>query len=569
MKNNGVASIVNSSPKTSSSSYTLPEYPFSAPPELLEGRSRHHGVVIVGGGLTGLTLACRLAQLRIPAVLVDEDNTVGVKGASSRGICYTQQSLEIFQRLGIYERIAAKGVAWQVGRTFAGNDEVFSFDLREKSQFSHSQQPPFTNIQQFYIEMYLVERIQELNRQGASIDLRWSSKVTAFEQSKDQALLGVSTPEGGYHITASHVIDASGSHTPFHAWVNASMDSKRGDDRWCIADVRFKHTPPTERHTWIEAPFNDDRAVWQHLMGDDVWRIDYQMAPDADPAYVSRDDVVRERLAKQFGEQVECELVWVGPYAYKSQCLHQLRHGRVFFLGDTAKVVSPFGARGGNTGIADADNLAWKLAAVTRQQAPSELLNSYNQERLQAAQRNVQVTNRTARYLRAPEGIERLFRRATIGLAKRHVFARHLINTGRMAEANRYTLSSICQAEGGVMVQNVALQFTAHHAGCLGDLLLWADSGLLLLVFGACSTLEQHQLRQLSQSAAVRIVQVVSHEAAQAIEHVIDKPQRLRQACGDASARWALLRPDAYVAARGKALNAGLVQSVAKALAIP
>ncbi len=569
MKNNGVASIVNSSPKTSSSSYTLPEYPFSAPPELLEGRSRHHAVVIVGGGLTGLTLACRLAQLRIPAVLLDEDNTVGVKGASSRGICYTQQSLEIFQRLGIYERIAAKGVAWQVGRTFAGNDEVFSFDLREKSQFSHSQQPPFTNIQQFYIEMYLVERIQELNRQGASIDLRWSSKVTAFEQSKDQALLGVSTPEGGYHITASHVIDASGSHTPFHAWVNASMDSKRGDDRWCIADVRFKHTPPTERHTWIEAPFNDDRAVWQHLMGDDVWRIDYQMAPDADPAYVSRDDVVRERLAKQFGEQVECELVWVGPYAYKSQCLHQLRHGRVFFLGDTAKVVSPFGARGGNTGIADADNLAWKLAAVTRQQAPFELLNSYNQERLQAAQRNVQVTNRTARYLRAPEGIERLFRRATIGLAKRHVFARHLINTGRMAEANRYTLSSICQAEGGVMVQNVALQFTAHHAGCLGDLLLWADSGLLLLVFGACSTLEQHQLRQLSQSAAVRIVQVVSHEAAQAIEHVIDKPQRLRQACGDASARWALLRPDAYVAARGKALNAGLVQSVAKALAIP
>ena len=556
-------------PDLPTNGYALPEYPFSVPPELREGKRHHHAVVIVGGGLTGLTLACRLAQLRVPAVLLDEDNTVGVKGASSRGICYTQQSLEIFQRLGIYERIAAKGIAWQVGRTFAGNDEVFSFDLREKSQFSFSQQPPFTNIQQFYIEMYLVERIQELNRQGASIDLRWSSKVTTFEQNKDCALLGVSTPEGGYQITASHVIDASGSHTPFHAWVGATMDSKRGDDRWCIADVRFQHQPPTERHTWIEAPFNDNRAVWQHLMGDDVWRIDYQMAPDADPAYVSRDDVVRERLAKQFGPNVACELVWVGPYAYKSQCLHQLRHGHVFFLGDTAKVVSPFGARGGNTGIADADNLAWKLAAVVRQQAPSELLNSYNHERLQAAQRNVQVTNRTARYLRAPEGIERLFRRATIGLAKRHVFARHLINTGRMAEANRYTLSSICQTEGGLMAQNVALQFTAHHAGCLGDLLLWADSGLLLLVFGACSTQELHQLRQLSQSAAVRIVQVVSHEAAQAVEHVIDKPQRLRQACGDASARWALLRPDAYVAARGQALNAGLVHSVAKALAIP
>lgn len=556
-------------PDLPANGYALPEYPFCEPPELRDDKRHHHAVVIVGGGLTGLTLACRLAQLRIPTVLLDEDNTVGVKGASSRGICYTQQSLEIFQRLGIYERIAAKGVAWQVGRTFAGNDEVYSFDLREKSQFSFSQQPPFTNIQQFYIEMYLVERIHELNCQGASIDLRWSSKVTAFEQTQAQALLSVSTPEGDYTITADHVIDASGSHTPFHAWVGATMDSKRGDDRWCIADVRFKDTPPTERHTWIEAPFNDNRAVWQHLMGDDVWRIDYQMAPDADPAYVSREDVVRERLAKQFGPDVECELVWVGPYAYKSQCLHSLRHGHVFFLGDTAKVVSPFGARGGNTGIADADNLAWKLAAVVRQQAPVVLLDSYHQERLQAAQRNVQVTNRTARYLRAPEGIERLFRRATIGLAKWHGFARQLINTGRMAEANRYNASSVCQAEGGFMVQNIGLKFTSQQAGCLGDLLVWADGHLLLLVFGPLSGHALKQLRQLSATGCVRVVQVLSPaQKAQALEHVTDTDGRLQHACGEANARWALLRPDAYLVARGNALNGHMVLSVAKAFAL-
>ena len=90
---------------------------------------------------------------------------------------------------------------------------------------------------------------------------------------------------------------------------------------------------------------------------------------------------------------IDCDIVWVGPYAYKSQCLHQLQHQRVFFIGDTAKVVSPFGARGGNTGIADADNLAWKLAAVMRGHAPASLLSSYGQERLQAAKRNVQVTD--------------------------------------------------------------------------------------------------------------------------------------------------------------------------------
>ena len=566
-KKNAGASNKVAKPK-SSPVYALPEYAFVPPAEIKSGEVTKHPIVIVGAGLSGMTLACKLAHLGIPAVLLDENNTVGVKGASSRGICYTQQSLEIFARLGIYERIAAKGVAWQIGRTFAGDDEVFSFDLSERSHFSSSSQPPFINIQQFYIEMYLVERIVELNKQTPLIDLRWCNKVSGFSQNEEEATLQVQTPAGNYSLQASHVIDASGSHTPFHDWVGASMDSKRGDDRWCIADVRFKHTPPTERHTWIEAPFNDNRAVWQHLMGDDVWRIDYQMAPDADPAYVSREDVVRERLAKQFGADVECDIVWVGPYAYKSQCLHRLHHGRVFFMGDTAKVVSPFGARGGNTGIADADNLAWKLASVLRGQAAPVLLSSYNQERLQAAQRNVQVTSRTARYLRAPDGMERVFRTATIGLAKEQAFAKALINTGRMAEANRYDMSDVCDADGGFMVQNAAIQYNSAQSGSLCDLLQWADGRLLLLVFGELGRKDMAKLQSLSALAAVNVVQVVHKKRAQATEHVIDPHKTLRRACHAEKAQWALLRPDAYLAAKGKALNAQLVKALATALAL-
>ena len=551
-----------------SPTYALPEYPFVAPADINSKVIQTYPVVIVGAGLSGLTLACKLAHLGIAAVVLDEDNTVGVKGASSRGICYTQQSLEIFARLGIYERIAAKGVAWQVGRTFAGEDEVFSFDLRERSQFSASSQPPFINIQQFYIEMFLVERIHELNKTTPLIDLRWNNRVSGFSQNEAAVTLQVQTPAGNYSLKASHLIDASGSHTPFHAWVGATMDSKRGDDRWCIADVRFKHQPPTERHTWIEAPFNDNRAVWQHLMGDDVWRIDYQMAPDADPAYVSREDVVRERLAKQFGADVECDIVWVGPYAYKSQCLHQLHHGRVFFIGDTAKVVSPFGARGGNTGIADADNLAWKLAAVLHGQAAPGLLASYNQERLQAAKRNVHVTNRTARYLRAPEGVERLFRSATIGLAKHHAFARSLINTGRMAEANRYDVSDVCLPEGGWMVQNAPVQFADHSSGSLADLLQWANGRMLLLVFGELSRKEITKLQSIGALASVYAVQVVSKKNADVLEHVIDTNKTLRRACQSEKAQWALIRPDAYLAAKGKKLNADLLKAISMALNI-
>ena len=155
------AAFNNACEFTQGTGYQLPEYAFVPPPELTTGTAHRHAIIIiiVGGGIAGLTLACGLARLGVKCVLLDEDNPVGVKGASSRGICYTQKSLEIFHKLGIYERIAAKGIQWSVGRTFAGTDEVYSFDLKQQGNYSLSTQPPFINIQQFYIEGYLVERI--------------------------------------------------------------------------------------------------------------------------------------------------------------------------------------------------------------------------------------------------------------------------------------------------------------------------------------------------------------------------------------------------------------------------
>ena len=543
--------------------YVLPEYPFEEPPEIRSGEVSRHPVVIVGGGLAGLTMACALAHYGVPAVVLDEDNTVGVKGASSRGICYTQKSLEIFERLGVYERIAAKGVQWSVGRTFAGNDEVYSFDLRQQSAYHLSSQPPFINIQQFYIEGFLVDRINELGH----VQLRWNNRVKAFEQNGECATLTITTPAGDYRMRADHVIDATGSRSPFRTWVGASVTAKKGDDRWCIADVRFTKHPPVERHTWVEAPFNENRAVWQHLMGDDVWRIDYQMPPDADPEYVSREDVVRERLARQFGADCEVEIVWVGPYAYRSECIDHMRHGRVFFMGDAAKVVSPFGARGGNTGVADADNLAWKLAAVIKGRAAPALLDSYHEERHEAAQQNVLVTNRTARFLRPADGMEKLFRDAALGLARQYVFARQFVNTGRMAIANPYSRSSACDTTGGLSVQNVGFHWADGSNGTVNDLLRWADGRLLLLLFGGADRQALERLRALGEAAPLRCVQVLgADDAAAAREHVRDPQGHLQGACHVFGHAWALLRPDSYVVATGESVDADLVRAIGKAL---
>jgi 3-(3-hydroxy-phenyl)propionate hydroxylase len=557
--------------------YTLPEYPFVEPPELRTGEVKRHAVAIVGGGITGLTLACALAQYGIRAVLLDEDNTVGVKGASSRGICYAQKSLEIFKRLGIYERIAARGVQWSVGRTFAGSDEVYAFDLRQQQTHSLSRQPPFINIQQFYVEGFLVEQLYSPAPEDRLVDIRWNHRVTSFEQNQDFATLRLETPAGAYTLEAEHVIDCSGSRSPFRAWCGATVTAQQGDDRWCIADVRFKNPPPVERHTWIEAPFNEGRAVWQHLMADGVWRIDYQMPPHAKPEDVSREDVVRARLKAQFKSQSgkvlddgDYEIVWVGPYAYRSECLDSLRHGRVFFAGDAAHVMSPFGARGGNSGVQDADNLAWKLAAVLQGRAAPALLDSYHHERHEAATHNVLVTNRTARFLRPADGAERLFRTAALGLAREHVFARQLVNTGRMSTPNHYTRSGACAGSGGRATQNVGFAWPGGRPGELLELLAWAQGRLLLLAFGDVSPVALARLAALSAEAGIRCVQVVGPgEKAAAVEHVIDDQGHLQATCHVFGHAWALLRPDGHVAATGESVDASLVHAVAAALGAP
>lgn len=443
--------------------YELPVYPFTRPPELQGNPVQRYPIVIVGAGPAGLTLACDLAQRGVRSVLIDDDNTVGVRGASSRGICYAQKTLEIMDRLGICERILSKGVAWSFGRTFSGDEEVYHFNLQNQSV---SQQPPFVNLQQFYIEGFLVDRIQTLDL----TDLRWCSRVSDVQPHEDHVILQVQTPEGHYAMEADYLIDATGANSPIRQQLGLETHTSRSTDRWCITDVRFKKPLPVERWTWVDAPFNHGRAVWQHLMADDVWRMDYQMSEDMDPEVISHPEVAGERIRAQLGEDVEFEFVWIGPYQYRDHLLDDFRHGQVLFIGDSAHVVSPFGARGGNTGIQDAFNLGWKLALVTQGQAPDALLDSYSAERQPAAAENLRVTSRSARFLAPRSAAEHVLRQAVLKLARRHAFARPLVNTGRMSVANDYPPSAWLP-QGARSVQNLTTHDANGQAHRLMDLI--------------------------------------------------------------------------------------------------
>ena len=452
--------------------YALPIFPSRRAPEQ-DGAAIRHPVAVIGGGLAGLTAAAELATRGIAVVLLDDDNTVGVRGASSRGICYAQRSLEIFQRLGIYDRIAAKGVTWSVGRVLLDDEELYAFDL---ARGAASCQPPFINIQQFYIEWFLVDRLAEL----PLADLRWMHKATGARDGGDHVKLDVQTAEGAYVLEAAWVIDASGLASAVRGALGVQTHAHPAEDRWCISDVRFKNPVPPERWTWVSAPFNEGRAVWQHQMADGVWRIDYQMAPDAAPEDVASEAVAMARLRAHLGAETEIELVWVGPWGYRTQLLDDFRRGRVFFAGDAAHVFSPFGARGGNSGIQDAENIAWKLAAVLQGQAGGALLDSYSAERRAAAAFNIMTTERSARFLAPRSAFERALRDATLDLAQHHEFARRVVNMGRMSAAFVYADSPLT-TDGGHALPNVALTWPDGRAGRLIDLL---RSGRMLVLIG-------------------------------------------------------------------------------------
>ena len=501
--------------------YQLPSWPFVAPPDLGAGEPIRYPVVIAGGGLAGLTLACDLALRGVRAVVLDEDDTVGVKGASSRGICYAQKSLEIFDRLGVYERIRAKGITWSVGRTFSGADEIFSFNLKDES---FSEQPPFINLQQFYLEWFLVDRILEIG----GTDLRWKSRVVAVENEAEVARVEVETPAGRYTLEAEWFIDATGANSRIRQAMGLEINASHSTDRWCISDVRFTQPVAGERWTWIDAPFNEGRGVWQHLMADDVWRLDYQMAEGADPETISRPEVVGARLREQFGPGVEFKFVWIGPYQYRDHLLENFRVGRTLFVGDAAHVVSPFGARGGNNGIQDSGNLGWKLALALSGAAGEALIDSYHDERHAAAIENLVVTQRTSRFLAPRSAAEHRMRRAVTALARRHEFARRLANTGRMAQANAYPPSP-CAADGARSVQNVAFDGTTVMR-CLAD-----GTRFLCLAIGAdAATLARLQPLARRWPVAWR---------------AIGAEGPLAMHLGVAAGSTVLVRPDAYVAA--------------------
>jgi 3-(3-hydroxy-phenyl)propionate hydroxylase len=401
-------------------------YDYQRSPDQDAGRNAgtvaRHPVVVVGAGPVGLATGIDLAQRGVPVVLLDDADRIG---EGSRGICWSKRTLEIFDRLGVGESLVARGVTWKLGKVYCGDELLFAFDLLPED--GHKM-PAFINLQQFYAEKALVDRALDLK----NFELRWKNQVTGLERRNDGVRLTIETPDGPYRIDADWLVAADGARSSVRRMLGLDFAGVTFEDKFLIADVHMAAEFPTERRFWFAPTFHAGQSALMHRQPDDIWRVDLQLGPDADPVAEQEPGRVRARLDKVLKPH-PYELEWVSVYTFNCRRLDRFVHDWVIFAGDAAHQVSPFGARGANSGIQDAENLAWKLAAVLKGEAGRALIDSYDLERIQAADENIGHSTRSTDFMSPHSSAERRLRDAVLALAPQAEFARRMINSGRLS----------------------------------------------------------------------------------------------------------------------------------------
>jgi len=392
-----------------------------------EGDPAHHAVVVVGAGPVGLSLAIDLAQRGQSVVLLDDADRIG---EGSRAICFSKRSLEFWDRLGVGQRMVDKGVVWSVGKIFHGDSQLYQFNLLPEQ--GHKR-PAFINLQQFYAEAYLVDRVETL----PAVDLRWRNKVAGLERRNDHVVLTIETPDGPYWLRANYVVACDGARSSLRQMAGAEFTGQMFEDQFLIADVKMTAEFPTERWFWFDPPFHAGRSALLHRQPDDIWRIDLQLHPDADPVVERRPENVRPRIARMLGHD-KFEFEWISLYKFQCRRMERFLHGRVLFAGDAAHQVSPFGARGANSGLEDAENLAWKLDRVLSGTSPEALLETYHTERSAAADENIRESTRSTDFMAPSSNQEARLRKAVLSLAKEIEFGKRMINGGRLSVPSMY-----------------------------------------------------------------------------------------------------------------------------------
>ncbi|QBF46290.1 FAD-dependent oxidoreductase [Janibacter limosus] len=408
-------------------------------------------VVVVGAGPVGLATALGLARRGVPVTVLEAETAVSF---GSRAICISRHSLEVASRLGVDTALADRALPWTGGRTFYGDQEVLHFLMPHDP---HHTRPPMVNISQSEIEQVMADAAQA----EPLIDLHWGTPVAGMTRTESGVALDVDTAAGPATVHADWVVAADGGRSRMRELAGLRLQGTAYEGRYVIADIHWESALPTERMVWFDPPSNPGSTVIMHRQPDDIWRIDYQLSPEDDADVETTEERIRERIAQHLAwleRSVGVDgsgpwtLEWHGFYKARALALDDFVHGRLLFAGDAAHLVPIFGVRGLNSGMEDAETLAWMLAAVVHDDASDQLLQAYSRERHHAWQQNISNAGKSTLIMTPGTEGYRTTRDALLGLSLVRPEFSHLIDPRQSSATHARTsvLTQRCAASDGL-----------------------------------------------------------------------------------------------------------------------
>jgi 3-(3-hydroxy-phenyl)propionate hydroxylase len=511
-------------------------YPQFDAPARGAGPEPRRPVVIAGAGPVGMIAALTLAQYGIRSLLLDRKDTFN---DGSRAICISRSSYYILERVGAVAPFLDKALGWTRGRSFYRGQQILEFDMPDSEDEKYR---PMYNLEQQYIEAFLWDAVAA----SPLIETRWQSEVTGIADEAQGVTLTVTDPAGSYALPADWVLAADGARSAIRALRGLRLKGENYEGRYVIADVQMEHDYPTIRRALFDPASRPGGTVLIHRQPDNIWRIDYQLRDDESAEGATREENVRAAVAAvlaEIGHTGPWALEWWSVYSANTLALDDYSDGRVIFIGDSAHIVPIFGVRGLNNGLADGQNIGWKLAFVLNGLAGEGLIDSYTPERRGATLDVFANASKSTRFMTPPTPGWRLMRDAALSLALTRPSAGRLANPRQMTP---YTYAAspatAADAEGfeagprpGALMTDVALE-----DGFLSDLM---GPGFTLLSFGP----------------AVPPIEGVTIVALPA-----DGPAA--RAYGGQAGGAYLIRPDLHVAARWPQTDATLIRQTLDSL---
>lgn len=528
-------------------------------------------VVVVGNGPVGQTAALLLARWGVDCIVVDRRPQRDVIG--SKAICQQRDVLDVWESVGAGHKIAAEGVTWDRATTLYKDATLFTQPFVDTGR---SVFPPFVNISQTRTEELLDEQIAK----SRHITPLWDHGVEQIEQDAEAVILHCRRADGTpVTVRAQYAIVAAGSAPrELRHQLGVTFNGRSFEDKFLICDIRADLPGwERERRFYFDPEWNPGRQVLIHPCPDSTFRIDWQVPGDYDMEQEEASGALDTRIRKIIGDK-PYEIVWKSVYRFHSRHVDKMRVGRVLLAGDFAHIVSPFGARGLNTGVMDAENAAWKLAFVLRGWAGDSLLDSYDSERLAATRENIEVTGKTMDFLVPHTEEQQRIRVERLTAALTDPSVHPQIDSGRLSEPFWYVDSPLTTPDPtrpfagrpprghvpppapGVVLPDVPVRIEGMDCTRVRQV---ARDGLLLLAGDAVDMAKLGEQVQGATPVPVRALRIADIDSEGALQNALQsRPNEV----------W-IVRPDAHIAAvceqgAGQALSEAMRRAVGSNAAV-